>query len=89
MAFWLAFFWALAFTAFLQNQKVHSIMHKQLIPAQTPRRPIIMISDSAVSAVFLSALMQDDVKMAALGCRWLLSIQGDVRITEDGSIFPG
>ena len=52
-------------------------------------RPIIMISNGAISAAFPSALMQDDAKMAALGRRWLLSIRGDVRIAEDGSILPG
>ena len=48
-----------------------------------------MIGDSVISAVFPSALMQDNARMAALGRRWLLSIWGDVRIAEDGSVLLG
>ena len=62
-------------------------MYKQPIPTQTLWRPIIMISYSTVSAVFPSALMQDDARMVALGHQWLLSIRGDVRIAEDGSVL--
>ena len=64
-------------------------MHKQPIPAQTPRWPIIIISDSAISVVLSLALMQDDARMAALGCQWLLSVRGDVKIAEDGTVLPG
>ena len=64
-------------------------MHEQPTPAQTLQRPVIIISDGVVSVNFPSALMLDDARMAALGRRWLLSIRGDVRIAEDGSVLPG
>ena len=51
--------------------------------------PVIMISDSIISVIFPSDLMQDDARMAALGCRWLLGIQGEVSIAGDGSVLPG
>ena len=48
-----------------------------------------MINDCAISGFFLSAFMQDNARMAALGRQWLLSIRGDVMIAEDGSVLPG
>ena len=64
-------------------------MHNHSIPAQTLWCLIVTISDRDISIFSLSALMQDNARIAALGCRCLLSIRGDVRIAEDGIILPG